>query len=65
MLPLSSGHMPMPTACAPRFAQATGGRVVLPPYRRFVALDYFALGRQRFTDLPEGCFRDSQYGVDL
>ena len=39
------------------FRQATGGRVVLPPYRSFVAMDYFAFGRQRFTDLPKGCFR--------
>ncbi len=41
------------------FCQATGGRVVRPPYRRFVALDYFALGRRTFAALPEGCFDDN------
>jgi hypothetical protein len=38
------------------FRQATGGRMVRPPYRRFVALDYFALGRRTFAALPLTAF---------
>lgn len=44
------------------FQQATGGGVVLPPYRRFIALDYFALGRRTFAALPVEGF-DAAWGA--
>ncbi|MDT0632880.1 glycosyltransferase family 2 protein [Rubrivirga litoralis] len=34
-------------------------RVVLPPYRRSVVVDYFLRGRRRFSDLPEEGWRDA------
>lgn len=33
-----------------------GERVVLPPYRRSIVVDYFARGKRRFQDLPRDAF---------
>lgn len=41
------------------FQQGTGGCVVRPPYQSWVAMDYFALRRRTFAELPVACFDSS------
>lgn len=49
----------------PALQHGTDGYAVLPPYRSFVALDYFARGRRTFTELPVEGFDGAWEAVNV